>query len=238
MPRTRVRPAKKDNTPAAIPAKVGLRLAVARAAAAGKGGEPLRVLDAYAGSGRMWSAVRRHYHDRLIITSVDTRRFTSNIAGDNRRVIAGMDLSRFDVIDLDSYGVPGEQVKLVAEGGYRGPLIWTCILAGMGMVVTATEGIPAEWYRIAPTLVGGRDVDELRQRWCRYVSTFGWGCHGVLSHRRQGSSALYGVSSVELQVVTPAALTSAIMLYERHTDQMGQLDVEPDDRVHEDLRGM
>jgi hypothetical protein len=220
-----------DNNRRGMAGKVGLRASLCVSLPAGK----LRVLDAYAGSGRLWRAVRRecmkqaseHEEERdLVVTGVDTRQFRGVIHKDNRQILAGVDLTTFDVIDLDSYGVPADQVELVAGGGYRGPLVWTCIATMLGTMprkLLAAEGVPAEWSRIAPVVMGGRDVADLRVRWCNYLAHFGWLHHVVLSDSRPGSAAMYGLSTVGLLPVSRPAVESAILSYrEGHQDSLGE----------------
>jgi hypothetical protein len=219
-------PTKLDNNTRALAGKVALRLATCEGLSETYDKHMIRVLDAYAGTGRLWRAVAHEYAGRLVVTRVDRHPYRGVIGHDNRQVLAGVDLSVFDVIDLDSYGVPAEQVELVAEGGYRGPIVWTCICTLLGTMpkrLTEAEGIPAEWYEIAPIVLGGRDVEDLKVRWCNYLAGFGWGHHAVLSDSRPGSAALYGVSTCdELLPVTRASVNSAILSYrERHQNTLG-----------------
>lgn len=227
-----------DNNRRGMAGKVGLRASLCESLDSRK----LRVLDAYAGSGRLWRAVRREVDAQLVVTGVDTRQFRGVIHKDNRQVIAGVDLSVFDVVDLDSYGVPADQVELVAGAGWQGPLLWTCICTMLGTMprkVLAAEGVPAEWSRVAPVVMGGRDVADLRARWCNYLASFGWLHHVVLSDSRPGSAALYGLSTVGLLPVTRTAVESAILSYrEGHKDPLGEQHVEPHDRVHPDHGGL
>lgn len=100
---------KVNNHPASTGDKVAIRRRVLSAIS-----EP-RVFDAFAGSGRMWRSVWRHavsyagcdlkwYRDRERLAYV----------GDNRRVLRAIDLSEFNVFDLDAYGSPWEQATIVA----------------------------------------------------------------------------------------------------------------------------
>jgi hypothetical protein len=231
---------KTDNTPAAFAGKVGLRLAAVEAIASRDPrfmNRELRVLDCYAGAGRLWSAVRRCYDGKLEVMGVDTRRFRRSIKVDNRRILRSLDLDTFDLIDLDAYGVPAEQAQIIAERGYRGPIVWTCIAMVYGLLpapVTDAEGIPREWRRICPSLFGEHDAAGLAARWCTFLDRLGWENHAWLTTADKAAK-LYGISTTGLQGVTRAALNSAILsVNEKHEDPMGQQLVEPDDGLHED----
>jgi len=76
---------------------------------------PVRVLDCYAGTGRIWREVRRRCPQRRIrVTGIDTRRLPGiYLRGDNRKFLGAMDLEPFNVIDLDAYGVPFQQMDIL-----------------------------------------------------------------------------------------------------------------------------
>lgn len=229
----RAKPIHRDNHPRTMIPKLALRLAVID----GLGGKA-KVFDAFAGAGRLWRAVGRHYPD-VTVTGVDQRRYRRSIKADNRRVIEGIDLERFDVVDLDSYGVPVEQARMLSDRGWNGTLVWTCICTAFGHLPTeilVAEGIPAEWREISPQLFSGRDPDELRDRWCGHLCRLGWRHHAALVDNRTMTTALHGVSTDGTLPVTRDSVKSAILrVYERHEDQVGEQLVEPDVGMLENL---
>lgn len=120
---------KTDNHNASAAGKIELRQNVAKEIGA------VRVFDAFAGSGEMWKSVWQ-YADVYI--GCDKRYFiderTAYVA-DNRRVMRSIDLGKFNVFDLDSYGSPWETALIVA-GRRR-------ILTGekIGLVLTDGSGL-------------------------------------------------------------------------------------------------
>ena len=85
---------KTDN--ASIPNKIFLRQKATQHLSA------LRVLDLYAGENVLWQqfCTERYYGIELI------KGKGKNLHGDNRRIVEALDLSGFNVIDCDSYGIP------------------------------------------------------------------------------------------------------------------------------------
>ena len=62
----------------------------------------LRVLDLYAGRNLLWS-----YFDKEKYFGVDIQQNKGqNLTADSRRIVETLDLSAFNVIDCDSYGIP------------------------------------------------------------------------------------------------------------------------------------
>lgn len=187
---------RQQHTPVAYGGKVALRHAVVESFELPR----LRVLDAFAGNGRLWRDVAGRTTTKLEVASIDKRSMNRlNMRADNRRVLAAIDLDYFDVIDLDAWGVPAEQVQTIAQRGYRGPIIWTCIAVVFGLMpaaVTESEGIPSEWRDVSSTLFGEHDAASLADRWCSYLTRLGWSHHGWFT-TPDTASKLYGVSSVD-----------------------------------------
>ena len=86
----------------------------------------LHVLDLFAGNNILWSEIKTDSY-----FGVDkNKRKGKNLTADNIRIIPSLDLSRFNVIDVDSYGIPFNQIyhifknKTLQNGTV---IIFTCI---------------------------------------------------------------------------------------------------------------
>lgn len=104
-----------DNHAAAFPAKVALR----REALAWVGGaERARVLDGFAGEGRMhaavWQAAARYLGNDREVRKVMVHPGTCHCC-DTAFLLRFLDLHQFNVIDLDAYGSPWELVEILAR---------------------------------------------------------------------------------------------------------------------------
>jgi hypothetical protein len=125
---------KTDNNPRAFTAKVDIRQRVFNEIAATG---DVRVFDAYAGSGEMYSAVwnkAKAYTGCDLKWERDGRRM---FVGDNRRVMRSIDLRPFNVFDLDAYGSPWEQAIIVAGRRRVGPgeLFGLVLTEGSGLAM-------------------------------------------------------------------------------------------------------
>jgi len=101
---------KTDNNPIAFKAKVAIRRNVLAAI-----DTETVVFDAFAGSGKMFSEVWKdagHYTGCDLKPQRDSRLM---FCADNRRVMRAIDLSKFNVFDLDSYGSPWVQAVILAD---------------------------------------------------------------------------------------------------------------------------
>ena len=93
----------------------------------------LRVLDCFGGEGTIWERIEKvtgRNIDCLPIDLKDNGRF--RLPGDNLRFLKSLDLSKFNVIDLDAYGVPYKQLKTVFQSGYAGAVFVTFIQSYVG----------------------------------------------------------------------------------------------------------
>ena len=101
---------KTDNTSRAEQAKVTIRRHVLQALDG-----DTHVFDAFAGEGHMHDAV---WADATSYIGCDMRFFRDSrlaYVADNRRVLRSLDLRRFNIVDLDAYGSPWEQVYILAS---------------------------------------------------------------------------------------------------------------------------
>lgn len=72
------------------------------------------VLDCFAGEGLLWSGIETARYVG-IEKSKSKNIIPNTIRGDNLRVIPSLDLSGFNIFDLDSYGDPSPQLRCLAR---------------------------------------------------------------------------------------------------------------------------
>lgn len=97
---------------------------------------PLSVLDAYGGKGVIWKEVKKHRDvTKYIAIEKERGKNIAALCGKNEKLLPILDLSEFNVIDLDAYGVPVEQFEAVMANKTLQPgtaIFATCILSSMG----------------------------------------------------------------------------------------------------------
>lgn len=92
------------------------------------------VLDCYAGTGLLW----RRSSENIKVTSIEKIKGKNRkaLTGDNLKYLKSMNLQKFDVIDLDAYGIPFEQIKTILDRNYKGVVIVTAIQSLYGNLPT------------------------------------------------------------------------------------------------------
>ena len=128
----------------------------------------VRVLDCYTGYGLIWKGVK-HLTGRDIKTlPIDTRDddIGFHLHGNNQDFLATLDLSRFNVIDLDAYGVPYIQLKTLFERRYTGIVFVTFIQSlygGLPYGLLTDIGFTEKMIKKSPSLFFKRGWEYFRQ---------------------------------------------------------------------------
>lgn len=96
--------------------------------------DEVSILECYAGKGLLYAEVKKHTSKKVHIVSIEKERGKNPFAlsGDNLKFLPTLDLEKFDIIDLDAYGIPTEQIKIIADRGWHGLLVVTCIKQRLG----------------------------------------------------------------------------------------------------------
>lgn len=96
----------------------------------------ITVLDCYAGKGLIWKEVEKRAKKEIQVLSIEVvpNKNKSALLGNNLKYLKSLDLFQFDIIDLDAYGIPFEQLKIIFESKYKGILHVTAIQSMAGQL--------------------------------------------------------------------------------------------------------
>jgi len=119
------------------------------------------VLDCFGGKGLIWKAVEKITGKTVKRIGIDKIDYDTGffLDGDNLAFMKTIDLSKFNVIDLDAYGVPYEQLKILFERNYSGVVFVTFIQSIFGMIpkmLLVDIGFTEKMIVRCPTLFGKR----------------------------------------------------------------------------------
>lgn len=88
----------------------------------------INVLDCFCGMGVIWEEVSKNCKSEINVIGIDKKKESkADLIGDNVKYLRSLDLSKYDVIDLDAYGIPFEQLEILFERKYNGLLFITFI---------------------------------------------------------------------------------------------------------------
>ena len=96
----------------------------------------ITVLDCFAGTGLIWSEVKKKSKQDIKVVSIEHEKGKNKTAlfGSNLKYLNVLNLSKFDIIDLDAYGIPYAQLNILFTRGYKGIVHVTAIQSGMGQL--------------------------------------------------------------------------------------------------------
>lgn len=122
--------------------------------------ETITVLDCFGGKGVIWKGCVTKSDKKIRRLAIDTRKdeISFHLPGSNMAYLDTLDLSKFDAIDLDAYGVPYEQLKSLFRRGYKGAVFVTFIQSVFGAIpdgLLIDIGIPADMVNRCPSLFYG-----------------------------------------------------------------------------------
>lgn len=115
------------------------------------------ILDAFSADGDLWRTITASIErpSKVVRIEKEKGRRGFYLQGDNLKWMRGMDLSVFDIIDLDAYGNCYWQIEELKRQGYCGTVICTWIVSIMSptlMEVMRVIGMGPEMLKAAPTL--------------------------------------------------------------------------------------
>lgn len=117
----------------------------------------LSVLDCYGGAGKIWVAIGRETGRQIRYLPIDKLDYGVGLflPGDNLVYLASLDLSRFNVIDLDAYGVPYQQLRVLFDKRFVGRVFITMnqtIVGELPHDMLTEVGFSRAMLRMSPAL--------------------------------------------------------------------------------------
>lgn len=129
--------------------------------------EIVHVLDCYAGKGIIWNEIKRITQRNIIIVSIEKESGKNKTAlqGSNLKYLNVLDLSKYDIIDLDAYGIPYAQLKIILQRKYRGIIHVTAIQSGMGQLpkgLIKELGYTEQMTKKISSIFNKKGIDKLK----------------------------------------------------------------------------
>jgi hypothetical protein len=127
----------------------------------------VKVLEAYAGSGVIWKEVQKILPDiKIDILKIEKKAEKKGVYlhGDNEKFISLFDFENFDIIDLDAYGVPFNQLEVVFDRKFKGFVHVTFIQTGMGRLpnkLIKASGYSDAMIKKIPTMFSKNGLEKM-----------------------------------------------------------------------------
>lgn len=126
------------------------------------------VLDLFSGEGVIWNTIAKKTGKNISVTRIDKKKNTGifHLNGDNRKYLPSIDLSVYDIIDVDAYGIPYDQIKHIIDVGYKGHVFVTYIKAHQGRLpykMLMFLGYTKAMIKKCPTLFSRDHFDKFKK---------------------------------------------------------------------------
>lgn len=83
-----------------------------------------KVLDCYSANGSIWNEIAKRKHISVLRLEKEKGRDGIYLRDDNLKFLKNMDLTQFDVIDLDAFGVPFKQLEIIFEKELKNKIVF------------------------------------------------------------------------------------------------------------------
>ena len=119
----------------------------------------IKVLDLFAGENKLW----KNFQKEKYFGVEKEKGKGKNLYGDNIKIIPTLDLSQFNVIDCDSYGIPYEQIFLIFKNKTlckNTVVLYTCItnrMSNMSKLCIQRNNLD-KIYKKTRTIMNGKSI--------------------------------------------------------------------------------
>jgi hypothetical protein len=125
------------------------------------------VLDCFAGTGRIWKQVKKISGKNIQVLSIEKEQGKNKTAlvGSNLKYLNVLDLDKFDIIDLDAYGIPYAQLNIIFKRRYHGIIHVTAIQSGMGQLpkgLIEDIGYTPEMIKKIKSIFNTKGIEKLK----------------------------------------------------------------------------
>lgn len=97
--------------------------------------EEIHVLDCFAGNGKLWRLLKQEYGDSIKDIGIDSEsKHGAKYLGDNRKYLKYLPINDYELIDIDAYGVPYDQLRIICKRQFKGIIVGTfiqCVYGGL-----------------------------------------------------------------------------------------------------------
>ena len=126
------------------------------------------ILECFAGRGILYKNIRKQINKNIKLTSIELEKNKypkAHLTGDSFKYLKSIDLSNYNIIDLDAYGIPIKYIDYLVDKKYKGYVIVTAIQSGMGKLpnlLLNKLGYSQNMIKKIPTLFNSNGLGKLR----------------------------------------------------------------------------
>jgi len=125
------------------------------------------VLDCFRGESLIWGRIKHQTGKQINVLGIDKGNYRGTyLRGDNLKFLKAIDIHKFNVINLDAYGIPFKQLEILFERNYKGIVFITFIQSMFGQLprkMLNLLGYTNEMINKIPSLFNHRGFEKFKQ---------------------------------------------------------------------------
>ena len=128
--------------------------------------QTIKVLDCFAGRSLICEGIKKRSTKNINVVGIDRISYGSTLRGDNVKYLKGMNLDKYDIIDLDAYGIPFRQLEIIFRKQYKGILFITFVQSIFGRLpvrMLMKIGYTKNMIKKCPTLFNRNGIEKFKQ---------------------------------------------------------------------------
>jgi hypothetical protein len=150
-------------------------------------GDNIKVLDLFHGNGIIWESVKVTTKRKITVHGFDIKEYDRiSLIGENEKSLPSVDVNKYDVIDVDDYGIPYNLVKEILSRKITRDIVvfYTFIQTGMGQLnknLLLEVGFTEAMYKASPIMCsrGGHE------KWLLFLANNGIDHVDYITHSRK-----------------------------------------------------
>jgi hypothetical protein len=127
--------------------------------------DEIKVLDCFAGESKIWKSIKKTTNKRINVIGIDKKKYNNTLKGDNVKYLKALNLNKYDVIDLDAYGIPFKQLEIIFQKKYKGKVFITFIQSIFGQLpeeMLLNLGYTKSMIKKCPTLFNLNGLEKFK----------------------------------------------------------------------------
>jgi len=124
------------------------------------------ILECFAGKGVLYKQLKKEVDFKITSIEIEhNKNKSAHLTGDSYKYLLSLDLTKYNIIDLDAYGIPFKYIEHIVNTGFKGYVIVTAIQTGMGKLpnkLLITLGYTKEMIKKIPTLFNSNGLEKLK----------------------------------------------------------------------------
>ena len=127
----------------------------------------INILDCFSGDSKIWDEIKKNSDKEINVLKIEQKEKSGiYLKGDNIKFLISIDLKKFDVIDLDAYGIPYKQLNVILKKANKDTVVYVTFIQSLFGVLPikflVSLGYSKKMIKKIPTLFFKNGFEKLK----------------------------------------------------------------------------